>query len=215
VLILHDADVDGYNIARTLREATRTSPHAVRVVDLGLSVEDALGAGLQPERVQRKKDLPSDLARELSAEERKFFAAEYLGGHRWNGRRVELNAFTSDALLAFVEGKLRAHGLTEKVLPPQEVLAAKAREAVVAEVEDAVTAEVARLLDLDALAARLSEQAVATMDMAALHASVRDGLQDNPPEPWDAITSEQAVAAVDFSGVGAAVREALGTSAIG
>ena len=95
-MVPHDADVDGYNISRTLREVTRTSPHAVRVVDLGLTVADALAASLQPQRVPRKKDLSADLARELSAEEREFFAVEYLGDHRWNGRRVELNAFTSD-----------------------------------------------------------------------------------------------------------------------
>ena len=71
------------------------------------------------------------------------------------------------------------------------------------------TAEVARLLDLDALAARRSEQAVATMDMAALHASVRDGLKDNPPEPWGDLTAQAAVATAALPGVRAAVAEAL------
>ena len=214
VLVLHDADVDGYNISRTLREVTRTSPHAVRVVDLGLTVADALAAGLQPERVLRKKDLPSDLARELSAEERKFVAAEYLGGHRWNGRRVELNAFTSDALIGYVEEKLRAHGLTEKVLPPQEVVAARAREAVAAAVRDAVTAEVARLLDLDVLAARLGDKAASSLDPARLHNNLRARLGANPSEPWDAIASEQAVAAADLSGVSGAVLEAVRAATI-
>ena len=213
-LVLHDCDLDGFNISRTLRGATRTSRQTVKVLDLGLSLADALAAGLEPERVTRKKAMPAGLTAELTAEELDFLRGRRVAGS-WEARWVELNAFTSGALVAFIECKLAQHGLTAKVLPPQEVVAAKAREAVAAEVEDAVTAEVARLLDLDALAARLSEQAVATMDMAALHASVRDGLQDNPPEPWDAIASEQAVAAVDFSGVGAAVREALGTSAIG
>ena len=100
VLVLHDADVDGYNISRTLREATRTSRDALQVVDLGLTVAAALGARLEPERTLRKKDRPADLARELSTEEREFFAARYLGRHRWDGRRVELNALTSGALIA-------------------------------------------------------------------------------------------------------------------
>lgn len=215
VLVLHDADVDGYNIARTLGAATATSPHAVQVVDLGLAVADALAAGLEPERTLRKKDIPADLARELSAEERGFFASTYLGGHRWEGRRVELNAFPSADLIGYVEARLRAEGLTAKVLPPQEVVAARAREALAAEVREEVTAEVARRLDLDRLAATLSDQAVARLDMAALHSTLRHRLQANPIETWDDLTSEQAVAAVDFSGVSAAVREAVRAAIIG
>ena len=207
--------MDGYNISRTLREATRTSRDALQVVDLGLTVAAALAARLEPERTLRKKDRPADLARELSTEEREFFAARYLGRHRWDGRRVELNALTSGALIAYVEQKLRAHGLTAKVLPPPAVVAAHVRAAVAAEVREAVTAEVARLLDLDALAARLSERAVATMDIAALHVSIRDGLHDNPPEPWGALTAQEAVATADRSGVRAAVAEALRAGAVG
>lgn len=167
VSVLHDADVDGYNIARTLRAATATSAHAVQVVDLGLAVADALTTGLEPERTLRKKDLPADPRRGLSAQEREFFASQYLGGHPWEGWRVELNAFASADLIGYVEPKLRAEGPTAKVLPPQEVVAAKARDALTAEVRETVTAEVARLLDLDAIAARLSEQVVATMEVAA------------------------------------------------
>ena len=209
VLVLHDADVDGYNISRTLREATRTSPHAVQVVDLGLTVADALAAGLQPERVLRKKDLPAELAHGLSAKEREFFAARHLGGHRWEGRRVELNAFASDALVEYVEEKLRAEGLTAKVLPPREVVAAKAREALAAEVHEMVTAEVARLLDLDRLAARLGDQQAARLNTGALHAMLRNALQDNPPEPWDHLTAQAAVATADLPAVRAAVEQAL------
>ncbi|HTY27699.1 MAG TPA: hypothetical protein VMD51_06065, partial [Mycobacterium sp.] len=39
LFVLHDADIDGYNIARTLGEATRRMPnHHVEVIDLGLTV---------------------------------------------------------------------------------------------------------------------------------------------------------------------------------
>jgi Glycosyl transferase family 2 len=37
------------------------------------------------------------------------------------GRRVELNAFTSDALVAWIEGKLQEHGV-EKFIPDDEIL---------------------------------------------------------------------------------------------
>ena len=37
--------------------------------------------------------------------------------------RVELNAMTSEQLAAFVEGKFRLHGLTEKIVPDNDTLA--------------------------------------------------------------------------------------------
>ena len=126
----------------------------------------------------------------------------------WPARRTE--RLHLGPLIAFVVGKPRSHGPTEKVLPPREVLAAQAREAVAAEVQDDLTAEVAHLLDLEALAARLSGQAVATMEMAALHASVRDeGLQDHPPEPRGALTAQAAVATADLRAIRGAVVEAV------
>jgi DNA topoisomerase VI subunit A len=54
----HDADLDGYNIARVMREATRRMPgYSVEVVDIGLTVEDALEMDLDPEPFSRKKDI--------------------------------------------------------------------------------------------------------------------------------------------------------------
>jgi hypothetical protein len=38
------------------------------------------------------------------------------------GQRVELNAFASDELIAFIEGKLAEHGIA-KVIPDQDTLA--------------------------------------------------------------------------------------------
>ena len=45
----HDADPDGYNIVRNLREATKNKPVAIEVIDLGLTVEQALDLGLAGE----------------------------------------------------------------------------------------------------------------------------------------------------------------------
>ncbi len=47
LLCLHDADPYGYNIARTLQEATEACPnHNIRVIDLGLKLQEALDLGL-------------------------------------------------------------------------------------------------------------------------------------------------------------------------
>ena len=72
----------------------------------------------------------------LSLDEVAFLRGTPAGRSRWDAQRVELNAFTSDALIAFVEAKLRQHGLARKVCPPA---------AVVAEAASGVEAQVSRL----------------------------------------------------------------------
>ena len=59
IFVLHDADIDGYNIARTLGEATARMPdHNIEIIDLGLTVPQAIEEGLETERFTRKKNCP-------------------------------------------------------------------------------------------------------------------------------------------------------------
>ena len=96
LFVLHDSDVDGYNIARTLREATRRMPgHRVDVIDLGLKLDEALEMGLQTEEFTRKRELPASLLPSLTQTERTYFGGVRVGRRSWVGRRVELNAMTS------------------------------------------------------------------------------------------------------------------------
>src|SRR5215212_5118992 len=61
LFVFHDADLDGYNIARVMAEETRRMPdYFVDVVDIGLTVEDALEMGLASEPFHRKKDISVD-----------------------------------------------------------------------------------------------------------------------------------------------------------
>ena len=69
LFVLHDADPDGYNIARTLREETARMPgYAVDVLDLGLRWADAMALGLDTEEFTRRRALPEGLALTLTAE---------------------------------------------------------------------------------------------------------------------------------------------------
>ena len=113
VLVLHDCDVEGYEISRTLMEATRTSWHAIDVIDIGLSLADARAMGLATEPVSRRKRPPWAFQSRLTPEEEEFFLTNRL--------RTEINAMASDQLINFVETKLEEHGLTEKVVPPENV----------------------------------------------------------------------------------------------
>ena len=75
IFVLHDADIDGYNIARTLGEATDRMPdHNIEVIDLGLTVPQAIEHELETERFTRKVDLPADL--DLDEDALEWFTGE-------------------------------------------------------------------------------------------------------------------------------------------
>ena len=125
LFVLHDADPDGYNIARTLREETRRMPgYNVQVEDIGLTIKDAEDRGLLPEAFTRKKGLPSGL--ELTERERECFVGRYKG-RDGNGKdvfictRYEINALkTAPQKIAYIEEKLAEKGVRPKVIPPDD-----------------------------------------------------------------------------------------------
>ena len=59
LFVLHDADINGYDIARTLGEATKRMPdHNIEVIDLGLTVPQAIERDLETEEFVRKSNCP-------------------------------------------------------------------------------------------------------------------------------------------------------------
>jgi hypothetical protein len=116
--VLHDADIAGYSIARTLREATRLMPtHHLDVIDLGLGVEEALAMGLEPEHFTRTAALPANLA--LNEQERQFFTGEWLAKKKgYRASRVELNALTAPQLVGWLTAKLEGKAGADAGLPP-------------------------------------------------------------------------------------------------
>lgn len=159
VVVLHDADHHGYSIARTLAEATARMPdHQVEVTDLGLSVEDAIAAGLPMEDYTRSKALPSNL--DLTPTALEWFTGEPAGHKRWRCQRVELNAFTGPDLIAYVEGKLQAAGATDKIIPPARTLVAQARDQAHRVLRAWAEVWLAEHFDLDRLALALADRFV-------------------------------------------------------
>lgn len=153
VFVLHDCDVDGYNIGRTLGEETRRMPeHAVEVIDLGLRLEQARAMELEVETYTRRKDIPNTL--DLTAAERAFFIADKTAKKQWVARRVELNAMSSEQLVAMIEDGLKAHGAADKLVPPPKVFTASAETRMDASLESAVARAVERQLNVDAITAR-------------------------------------------------------------
>jgi hypothetical protein len=118
LFVLHDFDKSGFTILRTLQFDTRryTFANNIEVIDLGLRLADVEKHGLESECVEYRESAQSirvGLAESGATEAEIAFLLN---------ERVELNAFSSDELIEWIEGKLEAHGV-RKVIPYQELLA--------------------------------------------------------------------------------------------
>jgi hypothetical protein len=113
---LHDFDLAGFLILGTLQRDTRRYQFSstVKVIDLGLRLADI--AGLEREPAAATK-VSTDIRRGQLAENGATDAEIAI----LLGDRVELNAMPSDALIAMIERKLKAHGL-RKVIPDDDLL---------------------------------------------------------------------------------------------
>ena len=127
IYVLHDFDLAGFKIVKTLREGTRMA-QGTDVVDLGLRLADVTGLEDEPVEYKQHKN-PAYYLKECGAsqEERDFLVEGNTNGS-WFGRRVELNAMTSDQLIAWLKKKLKNHGV-KKVIPEKDVLASAYRRA--------------------------------------------------------------------------------------
>jgi DNA topoisomerase VI subunit B len=122
ILVLHDFDKSGFSILGTLTRDTRRYSYAIepKVVDLGLRLADVQQWNLQAEDVSHTSNPTENLALNGAIEDE----IEFLRGKRvspydedrYGGRRVELNAFTSEAFVQWLESKLAEHGVC-KVVP--------------------------------------------------------------------------------------------------
>jgi DNA topoisomerase VI subunit B len=117
ILVLHDFDKSGLSILGTLTRDTRRYKYArdPQVLDLGVRIGDVREWNLQSEEVHHKADPLENLQLNGATEEEVTF----LRGDRWNlfkGQRVELNAFTSEQFVQWLEAKLIEHKV-EKVVP--------------------------------------------------------------------------------------------------
>jgi hypothetical protein len=116
LFVLHDFDVAGFMIFGTLQRDTRRYQFAnsVEVIDLGLRLADI--AGLEREPAAATKTSAANLRRQLAGNGATDAETAIL-----ITERVELNAMTSNALIAMIERKLKAHGIN-KVIPDDELL---------------------------------------------------------------------------------------------
>jgi hypothetical protein len=156
LFVLHDADPYGYNIGRTLSEATRRMPdYSVEVVDLGLRFEEALSLGLEAEGFSRKTSLPKGLS--LTETERAAFEGQRVGQGQWICQRVELNAFSAPDFITFIERKLEESEATDKVIPPSSELLQLTEDLYHEAVSSLVRDKLDEMLSVDDIVQQLAE----------------------------------------------------------
>jgi DNA topoisomerase VI subunit B len=191
--ILHDFDISGFGIAKTL---VTTNDRYVfkhklqRVIDLGLRIRDV--GDLESEEVVIGQNYDA-VAERLKVNGAIDDEITYLldgqvvddpdsddGGKIISGHRVELNAMTSAQFVAFVERKLIGAG-ARKVVPGK---------ALMGEAYAAFAREKAARPEIEALLARLGASPVAVPE--DLDARVRAYLAENPAATWDKAVSQIA-----------------------
>ncbi len=185
LLALHDFDKAGFSIVGTLQRDTRrySFRHKINLIDLGLRIDDI--EGMETENVFMKSPGKArlNLRRNGASEEEIEFLLE---------QRVELNAFASDDLIAWIEGKLEEHGVS-KVIPEEDCLASAYRRAL----EQAfVQMKIDEVIDE---AEKLGEDAEGPQ---GLRAKVAERLNKDSATTWDEIVRDLAIQNIDGDDVG-------------
>ncbi len=180
ILVLHDFDQAGFSIAATLQNDNRRYhfTNDINVIDLGLRLVDIEEYALQSEDVRYSSDPAANLAANgATAEE-----IEFLRGTGLRGHRVELNAFTSEQLITWIEAKLHEHGV-EKVIPDDSTLEMAYRRAVEIQFLNGRLQEIAEEARTRAAEAEVPHE---------LEKLIRDRVAEDPTQPWDQIVADLA-----------------------
>jgi hypothetical protein len=172
IFVVHDFDLSGFKILQTLREGTRLSS-GTNVIDLGFRMEDIRDLESEPVEYRQEKD-PGEYLEICGAtpEEVDFLVGD-VGGVRWEGQRVEINAMSSEELIIWLEKKFAEHGV-KKVIPAEEVLNEAYKRAVFSQ---RLKAEIEQLKD------DLEDEE--TTDLDDIHAKVTEMIEEDPELSWD------------------------------
>jgi hypothetical protein len=191
LLVLHDFDKSGFSIVGTIQRSNRryTFQYEIKAFDLGLRLSDAGEWNLDSEPVNYKRKAGGKLAKfeaSLRKNLTKNGATEeeinFLYTGNWEGKRVELNAFTSGDFIEFIEAKLEEHGI-KKVVPDPETLVAHYRQVLKTRIVNQQLVQIANEAQQKAAEATVPED---------LEEQVRELQKDSPATPWDMAISEIA-----------------------
>ena len=172
LLTLHDFDKAGMSIAASFERNNRryTFEKKFKVIDLGLRLDDVDAEGLLGS-AESHTDRGSEGARAANLRENGATKEEV---EFLLDKRVELNAFTSDAFIEFIERKLEENGVG-KVVPNKAMLTAVYRAIVQSDLAKG---------GIEAAIAEAAKTRVAVP--ADLKDQIDAYLEDHREAPWDA-----------------------------
>ena len=180
VFVLHDFDRTGLTICENLRAGTwrHRYENEFDVIEIGLRLGQVAGLESEPINEANLKSVGDDRLRECGATEDELrFLGARPGVPGWeHGRRVELNALTTETLVEMVESALTEHGI-EKVVPAADDLTAAWRSA-------QAHAEIVQAIELANEAA--AERWQDAESPAHLADQIRKALEADPSLSWDA-----------------------------
>lgn len=172
---IHDADAYGTTIYQSLQDATKARPaRKVKVINLGLELEEGLDMGLEPEDVEKPKD-PRPVANYVSPE-----CGEWLQTHR-----IELNTMTTPQFLQWLDDKMEEFG-RGKLIPPEETLDKELHETAREKLAQDIKERILRENDAEGQIERAFEQLKSVLDSKAkeLIDDVTKDLTTKPDQSW-------------------------------
>lgn len=180
IFVLHDFDKAGFSIVGTLTRDTRRYEYITtpEIVDLGLRLGDVQKWNLQSEDVDYGKSNPkwNLIENGATADEIQFLCDQARSdwGH-YRGKRVELNAFTSDQFVKWLDSKLKQHRV-KKVIPGKAILEQAYRRA-------AALRQYQKIID------RAREEILSYAERLRvpedLDRRLAQGLRQKPTQSWD------------------------------
>jgi hypothetical protein len=220
VFCFHDADPDGYEIARVLGEETARVPgYSVEVIDLGLSYPDAEVMGLRGEPFTRQKRLNQPMIERLQVQEPftwartlELMTGAQVSAKSWDAWRYELNTIRPiSARMAYIEEKLRENGVRPKIVPPEEYLRDDIADRRDADISYEIGMAIDRIAGRDEIVRYLTDRFRVRYDerLADAETVIRNAFEEDPTCSWSDAVQERidAVGQEIRADIEAAVRE--------
>ena len=164
LFIVHDFDKSGFEISKCLTSVSERAEEAglvryrfqneINFTDLGLRLDDVKKYDMADEECKFRGYFQSDSI--CTDEEKEFLRSR---------RRVELNAFTAPQFIEWIEGKLTEHGLGDRRIPDDAILADAYRRALA-------------IAKINAATEKARESAIADAKIAEIPANLRDMVRE-------------------------------------
>ena len=175
VYAIHDADAAGTMIYQSMQDETKSrDARKVEIINLGLEPWEGLKMDLEVEPVEYKTVQP--VARYVYDKNPDW--AKWLQTHR-----IELNAMTTPDFLVWLTAKMED---TDKLIPPQDVIAAELKETILESIKERLTTEILEEADLTGRVDDEFEDLANDIDTAieTLNDHIASELHENPTMSW-------------------------------